>query len=185
MGTTRIRAMTSTLLRSLAVILAMIFAWAPGAKVLRFGTWRAVLAGYRLPPLMERVARVAVPATELTVAGLLIGGETRAGAALSVALLSSFCFALVRARALQGDRLPCGCFGARKERDYRALLLRNAALALLPATLLAGGRDVSLLGGVTAPRASDLLPSALAVFGVAVIAWTAREVSVAFRKGRS
>jgi hypothetical protein len=114
----------------------------------------------------------------------LVLGETRAGAAFTIVLLSGFSFALVRARALQGDRLPCGCFGAAKERDYRALLLRNGLLALLPASLLIAGKDVLPLSDVGLPNASETVPGILAVAGVAVAAWAAREVVHAFHKER-
>jgi hypothetical protein len=176
--------MSEPVVRTISLLLAIVFAWAAAAKLVRFGQWRAVLAGYRLPPWTERPIAVIVPLVEAVVAFLSLAGETRAGAALSVMLLSSFSLALVRARALQGDRLPCGCFGANKERDYKLLLLRNGVLALLPTALLLGGRDVTPTSGVGWPSMSDALPTLLTLVGLAVALWIAREVATSFKKGR-
>jgi uncharacterized membrane protein YphA (DoxX/SURF4 family) len=176
--------MSEAVVRTISLLLASVFAWAAVAKVVRFGAWRSVLAGYRLPAGTERPIAVLVPLVEVAVAALLLIGETRAGAALSVMLLSSFSLALVRARALQGDRLPCGCFGATKERDYKLLLLRNGVLALLPAALLLGGRDVVPTSGVGWPSMSDALPTLLTLAGLVAALWIAREVASSFKKGR-
>jgi hypothetical protein len=177
--------MSEAAVRIISLLLAAIFLWAAVAKVARFGSWRVVLAGYRIPPSLERLSAPAVPFVELLVVGLLLAGETRAGAALSVMLLSTFSLALVRARALQGDRLPCGCFGAHKERDYRVLLLRNGLLAVLPAALLVEGRDVMPLADFGWPSTGDALPTLLTLAGIAVGLWIVREVASSFRKGRS
>jgi hypothetical protein len=177
--------MSDQVVATIALLLGAVFAWASVAKILRFAEWKRILSAYGLPPSVHGVTSWGVPLVEALVVTLIVMGETRAGAALALMLLSGFSLALVRARSLQGERLPCGCFGRTKERDYRLLLARNAFLALLPATLLLGGRDVAPLSGARAPTGDDLVPTLLALAGILLALWTAREVSGAFRKGRS
>lgn len=152
-------------------LLALAFAWAAVAKVSRFSSWRGALAGYRLPGSLVGPALVLVPLFELVVAVLLVGGGdvTRAGAALSVALLAGFSLAVLRARRLQGDRLPCGCFGGSGSRDYRLMLVRNALLGAVAAAILLfrGIADYA----VAAPESSQVVPALLVALGVALIAW--------------
>jgi hypothetical protein len=162
-----------------------VFAWAAIAKVARFRMWQAVLARYRLPVTASTAAAIGVPLAETAVAALLLAGATRAGAALSVSLLSAFSLVLLRARALQGDRLPCGCFGAAKERDYRLMLLRNGSLAVLAAALLLEGRDIDPMTGFGLPSAAEALPAILTVAGLLLVTWMGLIVASSFRKGRS
>ncbi|MDQ3951885.1 MAG: hypothetical protein M3279_02800 [Actinomycetota bacterium] len=152
-------------------LLGLAFVWAAVAKITRFGAWRSALSGYRLPQMVMGPALFLVPAIELATAFLLArGGDvTRAGAALTVGLLAAFSLAVLRARRLQGDRLPCGCFGGSGSRDYRLMLVRNALLGAVAAAIL-------LVPGVAryevdAPEAAQLVPAALAALGVALIAW--------------
>lgn len=156
-----------------ALVLALAFGWAALAKVTRLDAWRVALAGYRLPHGVERTARVAVPVAEVAVAALLLtGGDvTKTGAALSVALLSAFSMAVLRARRLQGDRLPCGCFGGSGARDYRLMLVRNAALGAVAAAVLLVPGVASY--EVEAPAPSQLLPAALVALGLVLIVWLA------------
>jgi hypothetical protein len=162
-----------------ALVLAVVFAWAALAKVVRFRAWREALAGYRLPAGAERAARPSVPAAEgVTVALLVAGGDaTQAGAALALALVGAFSLAVLRAQRLQGDRLPCGCFGGAGSRDYRLMLVRNGTLGAAAAIALlypaAGAVQVG------APDASQAVPAALAAVGAGLIAWLA----VTFSKG--
>src|SRR5438876_258169 len=93
-----------------AVVVGAAFAWAATAKILRPRAWRGALNGYGLGGL-ERAASVGVPILELTVPALVVAGQPRAAAALTLVLLGSFSMALLRARRLGGDRVPCGCFG--------------------------------------------------------------------------
>jgi methylamine utilization protein MauE len=166
--------------RIIAALLAATFAWAALAKVLRWSRWRTALTGYELPPALRVVAAAAVPLAEAGVASLLLAGLTRSGAAATVALLASFSGALLYARERRGDRLPCGCFGRATDRDYRVLLLRNAALGLLAAALLAAGRDVSPARGWSAPSGDELLPAVLVAAGVVLVAWTLWQVATSF-----
>lgn len=123
-----------------ALVLGVAFAWAAAAKAVRYPQWREALARYEVPAAALRVATPGVPAVELAVALLLLSGSFVPGAALSVALLAAFSMVLVRARALHGDRLPCGCFGRTTERDVRAMLLRNGSLGFCAALILIAAR---------------------------------------------
>ena len=152
-------------------LLALAFAWAAVAKATRFSAWRAALVGYRLPSALVAPVVFVVPALEVAVAFLLArgGNATEIGAALVVALLSAFSLAVLRARRLRGDRLPCGCFGGGGSRDYRLMLVRNALLGAVAAAILLSPRLARY--EVEAPEGAQVVPAALAVAGVALIAW--------------
>jgi hypothetical protein len=172
-------------LRVVAVVLAATFAWAAIAKIVRWSRWTTALAGYGLRPAPGRVAAPLVPLAEGAVAGLVVAGLARAGAALAVGLLAAFSGALLYARERRGDRLPCGCFGGAGDRDYRSLLWRNAGLGVLAAAVLVAPHDVVLTEGFSIPSAGELVPAALIVAGVGVGAWTVWQVGSSFGRGRS
>lgn len=158
-------------------LLAVAFFWAAIAKASRPSVWRSALVGYRLPAGTTTPALVLVPVAEIVAAVLLSAGgnATKAGAALSVALLGSFSLAVLRARRLQGDRLPCGCFGGSGSRDYRLMLVRNALLGSVAGAIL-------LVPAVAryeleAPSAEQLLPALLVALGVVLIAWLVATVT--------
>jgi hypothetical protein len=163
-----------------ALLLTVTFAWAGAGKVVRARRWLEALSVYRIPKPLEPLVFVAVPVAEIASAGLILIGATKPAGALSAALLCAFCAALLRARREEGDRLPCGCFGGEKLRDYRLLLARNVAL-LLPATLLMVTGNTSIR---TVPGSIEPLPALLIVVGLMVIGWTGFEVSKALRRGR-
>jgi len=154
-----------------AAVLGAAFAWSAGAKLARPASWRRVLGAHGLPRWMERTERVGVPVAEVAIVGLVVMGMHRTAGIAALVILAAFSAAILRARRRFGDVVACGCFGTSVARDYRILLLRNA--------LLAGGASIAALGGVDAPRinvpglptASDALPAALAVTGIAVAAW--------------
>jgi hypothetical protein len=155
--------------RLLSFSLGLVFAWAAVAKLVGFGSWRSALAGYRLPQGIERPLSVTVPIVELSLAAAFFAGATRVAAAASLAVLTLFSLAIVRARALQGTRLPCGCFGANKQRDYRLLLARNTVLAAGAGALLVYGQDVP--GYPSAPSDDAWVAAALVAVGVALLVW--------------
>ncbi|HEU4480876.1 MAG TPA: MauE/DoxX family redox-associated membrane protein, partial [Actinomycetota bacterium] len=158
------------------------FAWSGIAKLANGPSWRAALSRYRLPEALRRPSAVAVPLIELCVPASLLAGATRAGAALCIALLSAFSLAVLRARRLQGDRLPCGCFGKTKVRDFKTMLVRNGALGAVAAALLLNGEDVPPFAGFEMDPGSDLVPVALTIAGVAVAAWLVWSVMHPFRR---
>lgn len=152
-------------------LLAVAFFWAAIAKGSRPSAWRAALLGYRLPAGIVTPTLVVVPVAELGTGFLLSAGgdASKAGAALAVALLAAFSLAVLRARRLQGDRLPCGCFGGSGSRDYRLMLVRNAFLGAVAAAILLVPRVARY--ELAAPDSSQALPAVLVGVGVALIGW--------------
>jgi hypothetical protein len=134
---------------------------------------------------MLRIALPAVPVLELAVALAILAGMTRPAGALTLALLAGFSLAVLRLRAIEGDRLPCGCFGKTTERDYRLMLLRNSFLTILAAVVVAAPAEMALLEGFAAPEGSELLPLVLVVVGLGAAAWAVWSVNRSFRGGRS
>jgi len=165
--------------------LALVFAWAGIAKILRFSEWRAALVAYRLPVRIRALAVAGVPLLEGAVVALLIAGATRAGAALTVALVASFSLALQRAQPSDDGRLPCGCFGKTKDRDYRLMLVRNALIAAVAGLLLIFGSDVGFLEGISSPGWDELLPAALGLVGVILGGWLIYESTASLKGPRS
>jgi hypothetical protein len=148
--------------------LAFVFGWASLAKLARIRSWRETLGGYALPRALHTIALPAVPLGEAGVPILAISGRIREAAALALVLLVVFCAAVIRARRIRGHRLPCGCFGRGKVRDYRLLLLRNAVLGLLSVAVVVREAHGRLLDGTRAPRASEAIPAFLIVVALAL-----------------
>jgi hypothetical protein len=153
-----------------AELVALVFAWAAIGKVLRFRRWRGQILGYGLPA--AGTLAVAVPLAEAGVPVLVVGDFPTAAGALALGLLAAFSAAILRARRLRGDRLPCGCFGGGDRRDYRLLLARNLALGAVAAAALADPdrRPWADVGP------AELLPAVLLAVGLAVTAFLLREV---------
>ena len=168
------------LARLLSFGLGVVFAWAAFAKVADLKAWLSALSSYRLPPALRPVAAVATPATEALVAVLFFIGETRTAAAALLVLVAMFSLAIARASALQGSRLPCGCFGSMKERDVRTMLARNTVLAVGAGSLLIFGRDVP--GYPSVPSGGAWLPAVLVGVGVALVAWLLSSARAGFRR---
>jgi hypothetical protein len=169
--------MLATFARVASLILALTFAWAALAKAARPARWRDALRHYRLGPL-ERVASFGVPVAEAGVAALLALGRDRVGAALALALVSGFSVVVMRARLERGSRLPCGCFGGTRARDYRSMLARNGLLGTLAAFVLLLGA----VEGAAAPGGADMLPAALVGVGIAVGCWLVWQTSTSLRR---
>jgi hypothetical protein len=176
--------MPEPLLRVVAALLGLTFAWAAAAKLIRWNRWRDALRAYTLPPSVVRLATPGVPAMELAAAALVLSGRTKVGAALTVVLLSAFSGALVHAQQRRGNRLPCGCFGRATERDYKVMLARNALLAGLAAVLLVARHDVWIGEGLSAPSATDALPAVLVVAGLGLALWLVRHTLGSFERKR-
>ncbi len=157
----------------------VVFTWAAGAKVLRFRAWREALAAYGFQGGAERIAASGVPAAESAAALALALASIKVGAALSLVLLAGFSLAVLRARARRGNRLPCGCFGRTKSRDYRLMLGRNAVLVIVAAVVLLSRETEGLLSGMEVPAVDELLPATLAATGIGVVTivlWQASKV---------
>ncbi len=157
--------------RLAALVLVLVFSWAVAAKAMAWEAWARSLAGYRIPRSLARVALVLVPLVEAAIVILGVGISIKAEAASALFLLGAFSIVVIRASTLQGRRLPCGCFGGRKERDYRTFLVRNGALGLIAAVVLVDPNDAALIEMIDAPARGDILPVALLALGVALGAW--------------
>ncbi len=167
----------------LATLMA-VFAWSAVAKAVGPAAWRWALSGFHLPRALSVPAFVAVPVAEAAVVGLGSLGLGSAGAWLALSLLGAFSIAVIRARLLTGEAVPCGCFGARTARDWRLVLARNALLAAVAAWALAQGSGAPSGWSEVIPRGGELVPAALAIGGVFAAAWLLMQVGAASRIGR-
>lgn len=168
-----------------AAVLAGAFLWGAAAKVAHFADWRLALNGYSIPSMARPLIILVVPLAETAVAVLLLIGPLKSGAALAAALLAAFSWAIVRARSLQGDRLPCGCFGRTTARDYRLMLLRNGLLGLLVAVVLLSGTQEGILRKLGGLSMQDVLPVTLIGLASMLSLWTVRQVANALRGRQS
>lgn len=174
--------MPETFARAASVALVIAFAWAGIAKLINFASWRTVLGSYGFPERVRSVVAVATPIVELIVAGVILFISPRIGAVLTVAALALFSLAILNARTLNGDRLPCGCFGSSSERDYKTMLLRNAVLGAVAAAVLLSENDIeSAL--LTVPTGTEVVPAVLAFAGCVLIVWVAWHTSASMRRG--
>jgi hypothetical protein len=160
--------MPSSIIRIASFCLVIVFAWAAGSKILRFHRWRGGLSRYHLG-FFELPGAVVVPLAEAAIVVALFLGATKAAAAGTIALLSGFSGAVLRARSFEGDRLPCNCFGRAAAHDYKSMLIRNGLLGVPAAFILLRGRDVTLLGDVRLPRTGQMLPALLIAIGVFLV----------------
>jgi hypothetical protein len=174
--------MLDAVVRVAAGLLALLFAWAASAKVIRFGSWRSELDGYGLPRPLRHVALGGVPLLEGAVVALVLVGELPPAGALCIAAVSAFSLAILRRRSVEGDRFPCACFGRSTTRDYRVMLSRNLLVALMGALVMLGGSGVNVFDGLRAPGLGELLPALLVVAGVTLITWMVVQASTSLRR---
>ncbi|MGH2731331.1 MAG: MauE/DoxX family redox-associated membrane protein [Actinomycetota bacterium] len=167
--------MPEVIVRTAAGVLAATLGVAGLLKLARPAAWRVALRGYDLPRGIERGALLGVPAAELGAAGLILFAPPRAGAAFALALFAVFSLAVVHAQARHGPRLPCGCFGGNKTRDFRTILVRNTALAALAAIVLLGHTE-----GAAWP--DEAVPLGLTLAGIGLGVWMIRGASVMWQK---
>jgi hypothetical protein len=123
-----------------------------------------------------------VPLLEGAVVALVLVGELPPAGALCIAAVSAFSLAILRRRSVEGDRLPCACFGRSTTRDYRVMLTRNLLLAVTGAVVVLGGPGVSVFDGLRAPGPGELLPVVLVVAGVILITWMVVQASTSLRR---
>lgn len=166
--------------RFASILLALAFAWAGVAKIVAYRRWQQALERYGLPAPLRIVAAPSVPVFELAIAAVTLFVSPRVGVIAAVAALAAFSLAIMRARAMQGDRLPCGCFGGSSERNYQTMIVRNAFLGTL-ATIVLVSRIESAIELPSAPTASDALPVGLMVVGLALAIWIGVQASTYLR----
>lgn len=159
--------MLGPFLRALSLGLAVTFTWAALAKITAWSRWRATVSDYGFVGFMGGLAVVSVPLAEAFVPVLLLAGAVRPAGILAAVLVCGFSLAILRAHNRLGERLPCGCFGGDKQRDFRVLLARNAILGAAGGLVASG--DTSIFGGLPAPAADTFLPVVLTLVGIALI----------------
>jgi hypothetical protein len=174
--------MLDGVVRGAAGLLALVFAWAAAAKLIRFGSWRSELDGYALPHSLRKIVLGGVPLIEGAIVALVIAGELPPAGALCIAAVSAFSLAILRRRSVQGDRFPCACFGRSTTRDYRIMLIRNLLVAVTGAVVMLGGAGVSVFDGLRAPGSAEVLPAILVVAGVILITWILVQASTSLRR---
>jgi hypothetical protein len=174
--------MLDAIVRVAAVLLALLFTWAAVAKIIGLKAWRSALEGYALPRPVRYLGVVGVPVLEGAIVGLVLIDELPPAGALALVAVSVFSLAILRRRLIEGDRIPCGCFGRATTRDYRVMLARNLLIALPAAVVLMGGGGVSVFDGLRSPRPGDWLPAALVLAGVALITWMVVQTSHSLRR---
>lgn len=119
---------------------ALVFAAALGGKIKHRHELAGVVANYRLFPesLAASAAWTIVGLECLVVLSLVSGVRLAAGAALAIALLAGFAFAMGINLARGRHEIDCGCFqSGLRQRLSAALLARNVLLAALLTPLLA------------------------------------------------
>ena len=158
-----------------AAALTVTFGAAALTKLAGWRSWRRALRSYGLPGRSEPCAAFAVPAAEALVALLPLMGLGSSAGLLAIVLLSALSIAIVAARARGDRRIDCGCFGPARRRDYRVLLLRNGALALMAAVAWRAGQDAWALRSLGVPRGSEFLPAAITLVGLVLAAWVAAQ----------
>ena len=166
--------------RIAAILLVTTFVAAGAAKLFRYPRWRSTLEEYRFPGHVTGWISVGVPVAELGVAAALVAMSQPVGAAASLVLLALFSAAIARVAVARGRRVPCGCFGGDRTRDYRLLLGRNALLSVAAAVVLMQGADGGLVSSILGP---DVLPALLVTAGIGLIVVLASQISGSFRGG--
>jgi hypothetical protein len=159
------------------------FLWAGAMKLARADRWRKDLLAYRLPLPVRGAGYLLLPWLEIAIAAALAAGAARAGAGVALGVLLVFSLAIVRARLVTGSvKLGCGCFGSSAVRDYRLLLIRNGALAVVAGFILAFGQGRSV-GAWSSSGGSGLLWWLLGGIAGLAGAWTIVHLTN-WRRGR-
>ncbi|HYM63957.1 MAG TPA: MauE/DoxX family redox-associated membrane protein [Gaiellaceae bacterium] len=139
-----------------------------GAALAKIRARREFIRGLEAYGLPERV-RPAFWALLVTVEGTLgalLALGAFAGPAVygAIALGTVFVAALARARLSGARRLPCGCFGGRRERSTSFLLARAGLF-----TALAGAAAAAQAGKVPTPSAEAAVLASLAFLALALV----------------
>jgi hypothetical protein len=153
-----------------AATLAIAFGWAAVTKLVHARPWRRTLQSYGLGRGFERSVAVGVPLVELGIGVLPFLGLPSTAGVLSLGVLAAFSVGIVAARIRHGPRLDCGCFVAARVRDYRLLLARNGALAIVGLVAWRRGTDAWIGADIVAPSGGELVPAALVALGLVLAA---------------
>lgn len=166
--------------RIAAILLVTTFVVAGAAKLFRYPRWRSTLEEYQLPVRVIGLISFGVPVAELSVATALIALSQSVGAAASLGLLALFSAAIARVAVVRGGRIPCGCFGGDRTRDYRLMLGRNALLSVAAAVVLLQGTEGGLVSSISG---ADILPVLLVTAGIGIVVLLASQMAGSLRGG--
>lgn len=123
------------------------------------------LEAYGVPGRFRPAVWALVVTVEGTLGALLVlGAFARSAAYGAIALGLVFVAALARARLSGARRLPCGCFGGRRERSTSFLLARAGLFTALAAVTAAAQE-----GKVPSPSAETAVLASLALLAVGVL----------------
>jgi hypothetical protein len=163
-----------SLAQSLGLLaLALTLSWAAAAKIVRNHAWRRQLLGYHLPRPLRIVGFLVLPWVELAVAASFLW-QPGLGAMSTIVLMLIFSVTIVRARLKQrSNKIGCGCFGGSSVKDYRLLLLRNAAVVALAVAVIAGGADVQ--------PPSSAIAVLVAAIALVAAAWAGWQIGAHYR----
>lgn len=156
-----------------AIGLAAVFAAAGAAKLADLRGTRKAMHAFGAPSSLAGVLAVIVPASELTVAALLLPGSTRVvGAAGGLVLLGVFSAAIAVNLAL-GRTPDCNCFGNLHSRPTsRRTLARNGLLAGAGVAVLAtsiAGHTPSAVDWMSRVRGVEVLALGLGFVVAALV----------------
>lgn len=174
-----------TLLLSLQVLLAAVFATAAVGKLLDLPGSRKALSDFGVPQRLVPVAGVALPLAELGVAIALIPQPSaRWGALGALALLLTFLAGIANALR-RGEAPDCHCFGQIQSAPAGPeTLVRNGVLALLAAVLVLQGAGPPLDDWVAARSGPELVAVAMGI-GAALLGALALALAQANRALRT
>lgn len=136
-------------------LLALVFAAAAAAKLADRRALRETLRDFDLPGAAANAGVLALPVAEIGVAALLLPSATaRWGALAALVLLAVFSVAIARL-LVRGETPDCGCFGhAAAAPVSTRSLVRNGALGVLAAMVLAAGPGASVVDALTTRHVS-------------------------------
>ena len=164
--------MTGVGLLALRLALSFVFGFAAAAKLANRPRLSETLQAFAVPRRFVAALAVAVPASELVVAALLLPSSTaRAGALAAAGLVAVFTAATVVTLA-RGERPGCSCFGAIGAKPIGPrTVARNGVLAgaAIGVAVLGAGRSVSSIH--LAPAWVAIVTLAAAVALLSAFAW--------------
>ena len=136
------------------------------AKIRARREFTHALEAYGVPGRGRPAVWALVVTVEATIGALLaLGIFARPAAYGAVALGLVFVTVLVRARRLGARRLPCGCFGGRRELSTWVLIARAGLFTALAAVAV-----VAQAGNVPTPSADTAVLASVAILSLAVLA---------------
>lgn len=148
---------------ALRILLSAVLLWAAAAKLRDMPRFASVVGEHGVPARLRRPAAWAVAALEAALGVLLLVGPAARPAALATAVLGlAFAGSLARLGVRGARRVPCGCFGAARDRPIALLAARALGLAALGAVIASGVADVA------APSSGALVAAALAALALVV-----------------